>query len=137
MEKFLTKPDGIHSFLNNKIFLNGIEYNRKDLNKISTETKCLIKSHPFNAQMQTVDITKKINVNGIDCKALCIEAIDGVVVSMILYPYILSPWIAACSINGKIDVYKSPMGTLTDYVYDKSHKITFGPDGSMIYIWYD
>ncbi len=137
MKNFSTKPDGICSFLNNKIFLNGIEYSRRDLNKIAVETKCLIKSHPFNAQMQTVDIKEEINVNGIDCKALCIEAIDGVIVTMILYPYILSPWIAACSIKGKIDIYKSPMGTLTDYVYDKSHKITFGPDGSMIYIWYD
>ena len=137
MEKFLTKPDGICSFLNDKIFLNGIEYNRRDLDKISAKTECLIKPHPFNAQMQTVDIKEEINVNGIDCKALCIEAIGGVVMSMVLYPHILSPWIAACSIKGKMDVYKSPMGTLTDYVYDKSHKITFGPDGSMIYIWYD
>ena len=137
MEKFLTKPDGIRSFLDNKIFLNGIEYNRRDFNKISVETKCLIKSHPFNAQMQIVDIEEEINVNGIDCKSLHIEAIDGVIVSMILYPYILSPWIAACSIKGKIGIYKSSMGTLTDYVYDKSHKITFGPDGSMIYVWYD
>lgn len=137
MEKTTTKPDGINSFLNDMIFLNGIEFKRRDLKKISAESNCLVKSHPFNAQMRTMDIEKEINVNGIDCKALYIEAIGDVIVSMILYPHSISPLIAACSVKGKIDIYKTPMGTLSDYVYDESHKITIGPDGSMVYIWYD
>ena len=137
MGNVTTKPDGIHSFLNDKIFLNGIEYERRDFDKISTENCCLIKSHPINAQMRTVDIEKDISVNGIECKALYIESIGGIIVSMIFYPYFLSPWIAACSVKGKIDIYETPMGTMSDYAYDESHKITIGPDGSMAYIWYN
>ena len=107
MDKISTRPDGINSFLNDRIFLNGIEYKRRDFEKISAESNCLVKSHPFNAQMRTVDIEKEINVNGIDCKALYIEAIGDVIMSMIFYPHFLSPLIAACSVKGKIDIYKN------------------------------
>jgi len=137
MEKNSTKPDVIDSFLNDKIFLNGIEYKRGDFEKISTESNCSVKPHPFNSQIRTVNIEKEINVNGIDCKALYIEVISDVIVSMILYPHFILPLIAACSVEGKLDIYETPMGTLSDYVYDESHKISIGPDGCMVYIWYD
>ena len=137
MKNNITKPDGIHSFLNDKIFLNNIEYKREDFEKISTESGCSIKTHPLNTQMRVIEIEKDTNINGINCKAVLIESTDGVIDTIILYPYFLSIWIATCSIKCKPDIYDTPLGECCDYVYDESHKITIGPDGSMIYIWYD
>ena len=88
------------------------------------------KYHPYRG----AQITK---VNGIDCQFVLFEAVDGVIDTVILYPYVRLPWIAACSVDCKPDMYDTPMGQVCDYVYDESHKISMGPDGSMLYIWYD
>ena len=130
-----TKVDGINTFLQDTLVINDIEYKRSDLDKIINASGKTVKPHPFNPNMKSLDFDDMVTINGIECKNAIIEIEDGKILDVIMYPYFIMPWIAACSVSCKPDIYNTPVGQMADCVFDPDHKISFGPENIMLYVW--
>ncbi len=127
--------DMISTFLKDRIIVNGKEYGRKDYRQIAADNNCQIRRHPFNTSMTTFTIETKTIINeDIECRHVIFNQTDQIM-EVIMYPYSTAPLIAACSTKAKPDIYSTPLGTMCDYRYDNTHKISMGPDHSVIYIW--
>lgn len=125
----------IELFKNNKIRLDDKEYKQDEFHLIAADNDLVPADHPFLTNAHTIAICCDCTLNGIRCRGVMFEAIDNFIIDIITYPYNLEDCINACQGSGKTSIKNIMSTQLIETEYDDVHKITFAPDGSMLYIW--
>ena len=124
-------------FLENKIIVNGKEYDRGSFSLIATDFNRTIEQHPIFKPLHSI-VFDDVRINGIDCSYASIEAEGEKIIDVIMTPNMTGSQVAvfASHIDCEPSYYQTPLGRACDYFLDAEHKISLS-NGFMVYIWTD